>query len=384
MSLAEQPSALALHPLSAAISRGDGPRELATLAVEALAAYPHSAWAAVAYDLGDGLVIARTVAAPGDALLARAVDLAASSDATSLPMIGREAGATVIRRLGGRARPVGVLLGSSPEDVSAADADVVAALLGTALELRRLSAENNRLQEASVESERLASVGSMTAGIAHEIRNPLVSIRTFTQLLPERYQDPEFRDSFLDLTLSEVDRICTLVGELLAFASPASGDDCDGADPAACAERVTLLMGPLAKTSSVSLHCEPGPMACQVSMNGDRLEQVLLNLVSNAVAACEDGGKVRIVISPSEQDVRIDVCDDGVGMEAEVARRVFETFYTTRSEGTGLGLAITKRLIEEASGRVDLHSVAGAGTTISLTLPYVCEAVAEEPIAVHA
>ncbi|MFT4570861.1 MAG: signal transduction histidine kinase [Candidatus Binatia bacterium] len=384
-----------MRRLAAAIARGDGPRELAALAVQALAETDTTTWAAVVYDIGDGAVVARTAAAPGDCTLTSTISIA--SDASGLAAAARDAGASVVRRLGGKAHAPGVLLWAGDctgdrtgdraddcaDDAIASRADLVAALLGPTLEARRLVAENEHLRELAVRSERLASVGGMTAGLAHEIRNPLVSIRTFTQLLPERYDDPEFRSSFLDLTLSEVDRICNLVGELLAYARPPADSDLQTTDVSSCVDRTVLLMGTQARTSGVTLSCDHEGGAGQPAIAGDRLQQVLLNLVNNGLAACNNGGAIRIRTAMADGDVVIEVSDDGVGMTPEVVKRAFETFYTTRDDGTGLGLAIVRRLVKQAGGTVDLKTSVGAGTTVSIVLPVSSAGMDVQQMVVH-
>ncbi len=372
-----------LGRLSAAVARGDGPRELATLSVQTLVDLPGTTWVAVVYELGAGKVIARTAAAPSDARLGNAMNVARHGESTALAAVAREVGAKVIRRLGSRAAPVGALLwaGDATNARAVAGVDVIAGLLGSALETRRLHLENEHLRELAVRTERLASVGGMTAGIAHEIRNPLVSIRTFTQLLPERYQDPEFRSSFLDLTLSEIDRICTLVGELLAYARPAEESELETAHLPSCIERALLLMGTQARSAGVRLESFIAAGAEQAAIASDRLEQILLNLVSNALAACDSGGSIELRAFGNEGNAVIEVADTGDGMSPEVVSRAFETFFTTRSEGTGLGLAIVRRLVEQAGGRVAITSTEGAGTTVRLELPLHATRQVEEPLA---
>ncbi|HYB97698.1 MAG TPA: ATP-binding protein [Candidatus Limnocylindrales bacterium] len=236
-----------------------------------------------------------------------------------------------------------------------------------------LQSEVEKLRSLATRQERLAAVGEMAAGLAHEIRNPLVSIRTFTQLLPERYGDEEFRSGFLDLTLAEIDRITALVGELLSFARPAAGGDAaEAVDIAECLERTCALLRNQARSAGVALDLELEVGLGAAAIEEDRLRQIVLNLIVNAIQACN--GRGRVVVSAGRSDraphlTCIRVRDDGPGMAAEVAARVFEPFFTTRSEGTGLGLALVKRIVEDHGGRIGVSTTPGAGACFSVELP---------------
>jgi len=236
-----------------------------------------------------------------------------------------------------------------------------------------LQFEVDRLRSVASRQERLAAVGQMAAGLAHEIRNPLVSIRTFTQLLPERYGDEEFRSGFLDLTLAEIDRISALVGELLNFARPASEPEPYGVvDVSECLERTCALLRNQARSAGIALDLEVEVGLPPALIEEDRLRQVVLNLVVNGIQACSGRGRVSVSASRCDSDrglVRIDVRDDGPGMASEVAARIFEPFFTTRSEGTGLGLALVKRILEEHGGTIAVTTHPGAGACFSIELP---------------
>ncbi len=226
-----------------------------------------------------------------------------------------------------------------------------------------------RTRELMTRNDRLSSIGAMTAGLAHEIRNPLVSLRTFTQLLPEQYDDEEFRGTFLDLTLSEIDRVCTLVGELLTFARPVSGADELSVDLVDCVERLCVLLKSQARSAGAELICKPLLPTPWVRLDEDRLKQVLMNLAMNAIQS--GGDVVEFVISECENGTmaRIDIVDNGRGISEEAQRRIFEPFYTTRKEGTGLGLPIAKQIVEEIGGSLQIDSRPGRGTRFSVLLP---------------
>jgi signal transduction histidine kinase len=228
-------------------------------------------------------------------------------------------------------------------------------------------------REIIARSERLSAIGTLAAGLAHEIRNPLVSIRTFTQLLPERLDDEEFRSRFLDLTLAEVDRICALVNELLSFARPTPAM-LEPVDLAGCVERLCLLLASQARNRGVTLELA-GAMDrdAVVLADEDQLKQVVMNVVLNAVQACVEGGRVRVSCYATETvDGRmgcVEVVDDGCGIAAQDLGRVFDPFYTTRSEGTGLGLAVAHRIVSSHGGTIDVSSRPGRGSTFVIRLP---------------
>jgi signal transduction histidine kinase len=266
--------------------------------------------------------------------------------------------------------------------------------------VERLMAENVRLREALGRSaalmqraNRLAALGVLSAGLAHEIRNPLVAMRTFAQLLPERWEDEEFRREFAHVAVAEVDRIETLVRELLhvihesvrdtdtAPAVPASGHESGKAPElttlAATAEALLPLLRLQALSKGVDLVFEAGdPM--KVAAEPPRLRQVVMNLVLNAIDATPDGGSVALICGGHDEGharrATLRVRDSGGGIAAADLPHIFEPFFTTREHGTGLGLAITHEIVRACDGSIRVESTPGGGATFVVELP-----VAEEP-----
>jgi signal transduction histidine kinase len=250
--------------------------------------------------------------------------------------------------------------------------------LATALANARLYADLKRSRELIQRNERLSAIGTMAAGLAHEIRNPLVSIRTFTQLLPERIGDREFRENFLELTLSEVDRICALINELLAFARPAPAE-LHRVSLNECLDRVCLLLDSQARNAGVKLvrHLHPGRL--ELTADEDQIKQVVINMILNAVQACsarrgaKPGGTVTVRSYPNRLErgsyVSIEVVDDGVGIDPEILERIFDPFFTTRKEGTGLGLSIAHQIVTRHGGFIDVRSEPGRGASFCVNLP---------------
>ncbi len=244
--------------------------------------------------------------------------------------------------------------------------------LATAMGNARLYADLKRSREMIERSERLSSIGTMAAGLAHEIRNPLVSIRTFTQLLPERLADEEFRDQFLELTLSEVDRICALITELLAFARPAPAEHVQ-MDVEDCLERICMLLGSQARGNGVQLQLLPSESEVSITADEDQFKQVVMNVILNAIQACDGAGNVRVRAYPTECEnsrfVCVEISDDGDGISEEMISRIFDPFFTTRRDGTGLGLSIAHQIVTRHGGHIDVRSCTGEGAAFMVNLP---------------
>lgn len=273
-----------------------------------------------------------------------------------------------------------LLLGghSDGEPLSSEDVEVLSILsnnLAAALRSARLSLDLEHSREVIARSERLSAIGTLAAGLAHEIRNPLVSIRTFTQLLPERLDDPEFRSRFLELTLSEVDRICALVSELLAFARPAPAT-LERMDLAGCVERLCLLLSSQARTRGVHLSMIEPRSEIHVVADEDQVKQVVMNVVLNAIQACIDGGRVQVSCYQSDAldgSACIEVVDNGCGIPEDAVGRIFDPFFTSRNEGTGLGLSVAHRIVASHGGSIEVRSRVGQGSTFVVRFPVTQE-----------
>jgi signal transduction histidine kinase len=245
-----------------------------------------------------------------------------------------------------------------------------------ALENARLYENLKQSQDTLRRADRLSSLGLLTAGLAHEIRNPLVAIRTFTQLLPERYNDAEFREGFQGLALKEVDRICGLINDLLSFARPSRpnvaeenmNDVVDG---------ITRILETEAKEKGVEIIRDFSLNLPKVWIDREQMKQVFMNLILNAIQAMREGGSIFIstrLISRDEsgqsgQFVQVEVRDTGVGIPAENLDHIFDPFFTSKDEGSGLGLSISHQIVQEHGGYVTVESKVGVGTTFFINLP---------------
>jgi len=232
--------------------------------------------------------------------------------------------------------------------------------------------ERASLSAKAQHSEQLATVGLLGASLAHEIRNPLVSIKTFVQLLPTRHGDPVFREKFFRLMSTEVDRIDRLTEQLLELASP----------HAYLAQMVELhavlkasgeLIGPKAADKRVEIQWDLRAEPDQAFTDPSALKQVLLNLCFNAIQAMEVQSAdrwIRISTRRTDRTVQMLVADSGPGIPLEMHARLFQPFQSTKSTGFGLGLAICRDILTGLGGDIQADPpVAGHGATFRVTFP---------------
>jgi signal transduction histidine kinase len=226
-------------------------------------------------------------------------------------------------------------------------------------------------------ADRLASLGTLIAGLAHEIRNPLVSIKTFTQLLPERMDDEEFRNYFLTVASGEIDRLTTLINELLGFAKPTE-PNLKGEDVNSIIDKMEFLISTEAKKKNITITKNYSSKLPSVMADTEQIKQVLLNILLNGMQAIEgDKGQVwietRVVRVARETGiepfVQIEIRDNGAGISKENLDHIFDPFFTTRPDGSGLGLAITHQIVHEHGGFIDVESEIGKGTSFRVNFP---------------
>ncbi|KAF0120928.1 MAG: putative histidine kinase, partial [bacterium] len=255
------------------------------------------------------------------------------------------------------------------------------ALLETLGNQAAVAIENAQLYEDLKKSEaqmrrtdKLAALGTLTAGLAHEIRNPLVAIKTFTQLLPERFDDIEFRDHFLKITSGEVDRICSLVNELLEFARPSEPNFHED-DINDVAEKIILLVDNEAKKKDIKINREYDKEIPPIMIDKEQIKQVLLNLLLNAIEATSENGiiafETRLIHKNNYRDcyVQMKIRDTGKGIQKDDLEHIFTPFFTTKHQGSGLGLSISHKIVEEHMGYIEVESEVGNGSTFYVNLP---------------
>jgi signal transduction histidine kinase len=217
--------------------------------------------------------------------------------------------------------------------------------------------------------DRLALLGRLVQELAHEVRNPLVSVKTFLQLLPERRDDPEFTTRFLSVVTGELERIERLLELVIDHPRPAAADT-ETAELAPVIATVLELLRPYARQHGIALEADTGSEPAEVTIGEDALRQVLLNLVLNAIDATPRGERVKVSVHARAGARELVVADAGPGIPAELRERVFEPFFSTRgTHHGGIGLAIARGLVELAGGSISVRSSAGGGAELVVVVP---------------
>jgi signal transduction histidine kinase len=247
-------------------------------------------------------------------------------------------------------------------------------LLRLNTELETKISQLERTQAQLVQSEKLASIGEMSAAVAHGLRNPLASLRAAAQLV-RRHPDAPSAPEHLTAIIEEVDRLDRRISHLLSFSRPAPYHPLQENVPRLI-EGLLPAFAESLRERGVELALDLPPLLPQVRVDPMQLEQALLEVVSNALDAMPSGGTLRISATPpanngsQPSEVTIEIADTGPGIPDQVMPSVCEPFFTTRQDGTGLGLAIAKRYIEQNGGRLEILSRPG-GTTVRVRLPAV-------------
>ncbi len=216
--------------------------------------------------------------------------------------------------------------------------------------------------------EKMAAVGEMGAGLAHEIKNPLASITGSIQLLREEIPFESGRDKLMQIILREADRLSALVGNFLLFARPPSGKsvpiDLDSAIP----ETIRLVEQDRRFRNTVTIE-QSGPCGLWIIMDPDHFRQILWNLLLNAVEAIDGEGWVGVSVDTTKNGyIGIRISDDGCGISEAQMQSIFDPFYTSKPHGTGLGLSIVHSILESYEGWLEVESRAGQGTHFTMKI----------------
>jgi signal transduction histidine kinase len=218
-----------------------------------------------------------------------------------------------------------------------------------------------------VQSEKLASIGQMAAAVAHGLRNPLASLRAAAQLAQRRVEAPAAREQ-LQAIVEQVDRLDLRIAHLLTFSRPTPFHPLRESVQA-LVEGALSGFAELLRQRRVELAVSLPAALPEIRVDPMRLEQALTEIVSNALDAMPDGGRLEIGAMAQGGGVLLEITDSGGGVPAEILPNLWEPFFTTRPEGTGLGLAIAKRYVDETGGRLEIASVVDRGTTVRIWLP---------------
>lgn len=231
--------------------------------------------------------------------------------------------------------------------------------------------EERRLQQEVIQQEKMAAIGMLAGGVAHEINNPLGGILAFTQLIMRdlKSEDP------LKSDLSEIERAAVrckkIVADLLDFSRASSGKDIQNLDINVLIEKIVPFIKAEIKALNIDLKLETEKNLPSIYGNANRLQQVVLNLLTNACQAMPSGGNLFVKTYANNGRVCVEVEDTGCGISKENISKVFDPFFTTKpaGKGTGLGLSISYRIVKEHEGTIDVDSEHGRGTKFIVRLP---------------
>jgi PAS domain S-box-containing protein len=233
-----------------------------------------------------------------------------------------------------------------------------------------LEREQKQLREQLFQQEKMVLIGQIAASVAHELNTPLSTVLLRAQLMQEQLKN---RVDLSDLNVieSEALRCRDIIDSLLGFSRQSEGPISRIDVGSLVRESLTLLKNDLVN-KGISISTDYGERKVMIRADSNQIQQVLLNLITNAADAMPEGGNVEIRVSSSEDSVEIRVVDDGLGMDHDVLREAFEPFFTTkeRGRGTGLGLPICRRFVEEHGGRIEIQSERHRGTTVLVRLPH--------------
>jgi signal transduction histidine kinase len=231
------------------------------------------------------------------------------------------------------------------------------------------------IEEQLRRAEKLSTLGEMAAVLAHEIRNPLGSIRGTAEILKDDYQPDDPKHEFIEIQIKETERLNRVVEDFLRMArqQPGESKECSLREEL---ETILTLVSGDARQRGIRLALEDIPAEAVVRGDGEKLRQAFLNIVINALQATPAGGSVTIATTRNDGVFEICFRDSGGGIEDDLLAKIFDPFFTTKQNGTGLGLAVTKKIVEGHGGTLTVTSAAGKGTTVTVRLPVPDEGAA--------
>lgn len=239
--------------------------------------------------------------------------------------------------------------------------------VGTLLMMQDLS-QVKRLERDLRRSERLAALGKMAAGVAHELRNPLSSIKGLALVLKSKFSPENDDRETADILVQEVERLNRSISELLDYARPQKLQKVDVDIHNLLNKGVSLLCID-AEAAGVQMVTDFPNTLPMVQADEDKLNQVFLNLFLNSIQAMESGGTLTVSTVKTKNSIKVIVTDTGCGIEEKNLGRVFDPYFTSKSEGTGLGMAMSAKIVEEHGGSITLESVVNQGTSVIVEIP---------------
>jgi PAS domain S-box-containing protein len=227
--------------------------------------------------------------------------------------------------------------------------------------------EVKKAEEQMMQSEKLSALARLSAGVAHEIGNPLTSISSYVQILKDMDLD-DFTKEALDTISRHINRITAIVRQMSSF-TKAKEEDIQDKRIEEIIESTIQLVRYDKRMKNIEVIKEIPDDLPEVRINGDQLEQVFINIVLNAADSMPDGGDLTIRAFRKQNSIDIDITDTGKGISSENIERIFDPFFTTKEKGTGLGLSVSYTIVRGFGGNILVSSVPGKGTTFTLRLP---------------
>ncbi len=224
------------------------------------------------------------------------------------------------------------------------------------------------VEEQLRRAEKLSTLGEMAAVLAHEIRNPLGSIRGTAEILKDDYPAGTPKHEFIEIQIKETERLNNVVEDFLRMArqQPLEMSSCSIADELATIVKLTENQ---AKAGSITVLADLPDSNLLVKADGEKLRQAFLNIMINALQATPAGGTVSVTAARNQHGCEIIFSDNGTGVDEKILERIYEPFFTTKQDGTGLGLSITRKIIEGHGGTICISSEQGKGTKVIVNLP---------------
>jgi len=247
--------------------------------------------------------------------------------------------------------------------------DMDGKIIGSILSIRDITSQK-QLEEKVIKAEKFSVIGELAAGIAHEVRNPLTSVKGFLQLLDKKFDQSDQIHQYIEIMLDEIKRINRIISEFLLLSKPTVPIK----RPTNICEvlyEILLLTEGEFHLKNIKLVREYDAECPEVTVDAEQIKQVFLNLVANALAAMPDGGTLTVSTKYDRFDkaVRIYFADTGIGIDPSHQQLIFDPFFTTREDGTGLGLTVSYRIVENHGGKLEMISSPGDGATFIIHLP---------------
>jgi signal transduction histidine kinase len=234
--------------------------------------------------------------------------------------------------------------------------------------IQRQLGELERAQRELVQQEKLAAIGRVSAGVAHEVRNPLGVIRASAAMVKEGFQQSDDAYRACDFICQEIDRLDALISALLTFSRPAELHR-HTVSIEKVVERALALAGDELRQRGIALDRQDSPGVPELRADPDLVSQLIYDLLCNASEAVGEGGRIAVRTGCAAGGVCVEVADSGAGVAPELAAQLFEPFFTTKASGTGLGLAVVRRIVDGHGGEVTLGAGLGGGTVFTVRLP---------------